>query len=66
MFFATGLPGYYRFGGDTAPFGAAPLYRKPDAEMEQQALKRQAESLQSELDAIRQRLAEFGSENASS
>jgi Family of unknown function (DUF5320) len=40
-FFATGLPGWMRFG-------------------EKQALKNQAESLQSELDLIKKRLEDIG------
>jgi hypothetical protein len=53
MFYATGLPGSVRFGGYAAPS------QKPDPEMEKQALKVQAEDLQSELDLIRKRLSEI-------
>jgi prefoldin subunit 5 len=42
-----------RFGGHAAP------YQKPDPEMEKQALKNYTEELQSELDAIKSRLAEI-------
>jgi hypothetical protein len=46
MFFATGLPGWMRFGG-------------------KQALKTQAEALQSELDFIKKRLEDIeGGEEA--
>jgi len=48
-FYATGLPGWARAGF------AAP-YREPDPGEEKQALARQAEALQSELDLIRKRL----------
>ena len=53
MFYATGLPGWLRFGGYAAP------YQKPDPEMEKQALKNQADVLQTELDFIKKRLAEI-------
>jgi hypothetical protein len=53
MFYATGLTGWMRFGGYAAP------YQKPDPEMEEQALKNQAEALQSELDFIKKRLGEI-------
>jgi len=52
-FRATGLPGWMRFGGFVSP------YSKQDPEVEKQALKRQAEALQSELDLIRRRLGEM-------
>jgi hypothetical protein len=42
-----------RFGGYAAP------YQKPDPELEKQALKNQAEALQSELDLIKKRLDEL-------
>jgi hypothetical protein len=57
-FYATGLPGWMRFGPSAAP------YLKPDPEMEKQALKDQAEALQSELDFIKKRLGEIESEKA--
>jgi hypothetical protein len=59
MFFATGLPGWMRFGGHAAPYGYPASYRKPTPEMEKQALKNQAEVLQSELDFIKKRLDEI-------
>jgi hypothetical protein len=56
-FFATGQPGWMRFGAHGAPFGD-PLSRQgPDPEMERQALRNQVGALESELDAIRKRLA---------
>ena len=54
-FYATGLPGRMRFDEDVAP------YQRSNPEMEKQALKNQAEALQSELDLIRKRLSEFES-----
>jgi hypothetical protein len=44
MFYATGLPGWMRFGTAPAP------------EQELAALKAQAESLKNQLDAINQRM----------
>jgi len=52
-FYATGQPGWVRFGGD------AGSYQNPDSGMERQSLKNQAETLQSELNAIRKRLSEI-------
>jgi len=52
-FFATGVPGKTRFGSFAAPF------QQTDPEMEKQALKSQAEYLQSEVDAIKKRLDEL-------
>jgi hypothetical protein len=65
MFYATGQPGFMRFDGYGAPYGYPSPYPKPDPEMEKQALKRQAEALQSELDFINQRLAEVETGSAS-
>lgn len=51
-FFATGLPGWMRFGGYSAQnpaFG-------PDPEIEKQALKAQVTALETELDFIKKRL----------
>jgi len=42
MFYATGKPGWMRFGGNAAP------YQNPDPSLEKQALKNQAEALQSD------------------
>ncbi len=53
MFYATGLPGWMRFGGYAAP------YQKPDPKIEKQTLRNQAAALQSELDSIKQRLDEI-------
>jgi len=58
MFYATGLPGWMRFGGYAVP------YQKPDPEMEKQALKNQANALQSEMDFIKKRLSEIEPEGA--
>jgi hypothetical protein len=53
-FHATGLPGWMRFAG----------YAAPDPEMEKQALKNQADALQSELDLIKKRLGEIETQTA--
>ncbi|RPH93314.1 hypothetical protein EHM69_10660 [candidate division KSB1 bacterium] len=53
MFFATGLPGWMRFGNYT------PSSQNSDPEMEKQELRSQAEALQSELDSIKKRLSEI-------
>jgi len=53
MFYATGLPGWMRFGGYATP------YQNPDPNLEKQTLKSQAEALQSELDFIKKRLSEI-------
>lgn len=64
MFYATGLPGWMRFGGYAAPYGYPMLNQKPDPNMEKQALKQQAEALQSELDFIKKRLNDIETETA--
>lgn len=56
MFYATGLPGWMRFGGYDAPWSG------PDPAMEKRDLQTQAEALQSELEEIKKRLAEIESE----
>jgi hypothetical protein len=53
MFYATGLPGWMRFGG------YSPTYQAPDPDLEKQSLKSQAEALQSQLDFIKKRLSEI-------
>lgn len=57
-YFATGLPGWMRFGGHTMS------YPNLDPEMEKQALQNQANALQQELDFIRKRLVEMESKSA--
>jgi hypothetical protein len=42
MFFATGRPGWLRFGGYGEPYGYPALYETPDPEFEKQMLKSQA------------------------
>jgi len=63
MYYATGLTGWQRglypspVYPQAAPY-AAP-YQAPDQEQEKQALKNQAEALQSEMDFIKKRLGEL-------
>ncbi len=54
MFFATGLPGTVRAGGNAAPAATGMT------EAEQDALRNHAAALQSELEQINQRLRENG------
>jgi hypothetical protein len=57
-YYATGLPGWARYG--YPPFwGYAPYPQPPSAEEETEFLKNQAEALKRELDAIAQRLDEL-------
>ena len=58
-FWATGLPGWMRFGAYASP------YLKPDPEMEKQALKNEAAALESEINAIKKRLSEIETGTAS-
>lgn len=62
MFYATGLPGWARYSGYAVPYGPQASYQKPDPEIEKQLLTKQAEALQSELEAVKKRLAEVESE----
>lgn len=57
-YFASGLPGWARFGGYGVSYGSPEPYQNPDPERAKQLLKRQAEDLQSELELIQKRLAE--------
>lgn len=58
-YFATGLPGRMRFGGNAAFCGAPTPYQHHDPNLEKQALRQQANALQSELDVIKKRLNEI-------
>ncbi len=58
-FYASGTPGWMRFGGYAAP------YAKPDPDAEKQALKSEADAVRSELEAIEKRLAEIEAGSAS-
>ncbi len=52
MYYATGLPGWMRYGG------YVPGYRESDPETEKQMLRNEARALQAELNYINKRLAE--------
>jgi hypothetical protein len=57
-YYATGLPGWARYG--YPPFAAyAPYWQPPSPEEETELLKDQAEALKRELDAIAKRLDEL-------
>lgn len=59
MYYATGLPGWMRYGGYVSPHGYQAPYVNADPEFEKQNLRSQADALQSELDFIRKRLDEI-------
>jgi hypothetical protein len=64
---ATGVPGWARFGygpawGAPPAWGYGPYTAAPTREEETDFLRRQAESLKQELDAIDQRIEELGKE----
>lgn len=54
-FYATGQPGWMRFGGYPMPYGPT------DPETEKRELKNQAKALRSELDLVDKRLSELES-----
>lgn len=55
MYYATGRPGWSRFGRGAVPYG----FRAPDAETEAEALVNRATMIKTELDAIEKRLSEI-------
>jgi hypothetical protein len=64
MYYATGLPGWVRYGyapawGAPPPAAYGPYGAPPTPEQETEFLKSQAEMLKEELDAISQRIAEL-------
>lgn len=57
-FYATGMPGWMRFGGyGFGGYAADNPAMGPDPEIEKQALKAQVNALESELEFIRKRLS---------
>lgn len=56
---AGGFPAWGGFSGYGAPYGYGTPYQEPDPDMEKQALKTQADSLEAELALIRKRLDEL-------
>jgi hypothetical protein len=59
MFYATGIPGWMRFGRG----GVAPV-AEPAPEEEKNFLISQAEALQTQLDEVKKRLEELETEKA--
>lgn len=59
MFYATGLPGWMRYGGTVPAYGYSAFYQNLDPETEKRALRNRADALQSEIDNINQRLSEM-------
>ena len=59
MFYATGTPGWMRFGRRAVTYPSQMPYRKSDSEEETQLLENQARALQSELDFVKKRLSEI-------
>lgn len=57
-FYATGLPGWMRFGGFGVPAGVPWSFPQPDPEWEKKALRSQADALQSQLNMILTRLGD--------
>jgi hypothetical protein len=60
MFHATGVPGWMRASG----VGAGQPMEAPSREAEEQSLREEVEALQSQLDAVKKRLAESQASNA--
>lgn len=71
MYYATGLPGWARFGaaapawGGVTPYGAPayPYAAQPSRERELEALKAQAEYFEDALDGIKKRIEELDVES---
>jgi hypothetical protein len=59
QFYATGLPGWARFGGYAVPPGYPVPSPAPDPEQEKQALQAQVQFLESELKSLQQQLSEL-------
>ncbi|MBI3945157.1 MAG: DUF5320 family protein [Armatimonadetes bacterium] len=60
MYYATGQPGWMRFGGFPAVAPVMPAVTTPAAEEELSALRAQAEWMRGRLDAIQARISELG------
>jgi len=64
MYYATGLPGWARYGPAwSAPPAVGPPASPMIGDQEVQMLKRQAEALKRQLDAISQRLSQIEGES---
>jgi hypothetical protein len=67
MYYATGLPGWARYGAPGSAPGYGPAYAPPAAptpEQETRALKDEAGRLEAALEEIRQRLSDLESEQS--
>jgi hypothetical protein len=56
MYYATGLPGWARYGGSYFPDAGNLPWAEQDGESERRFLRAQADALQRRLDVIRKRL----------
>jgi hypothetical protein len=63
MYWATGMPGWMRFGGMGAVPPAVAPTAAPPPEVEKQFLEGQLEMMENEIKEIRKRLAEIASES---
>jgi len=61
-FWATGQPGWMRSSMAAEPYGYG-AFNPGDPEMEKRLLRNQAENLQSQLETIKKRLGELGTED---
>jgi hypothetical protein len=59
MYYATGLPGWARYGAYASPSAFPGPYGEPDPDLQKQALKNQADALQAELDLVKKRLTDL-------
>ena len=59
MYYATGLPGWARYGGYAAPYAVPGPYAEADPQTQEQILKDQADALKTQLDLVEKRLADF-------
>jgi len=59
MYYATGLPGWARYGGYAAPYAYPSPYNEPDPDTQKQSLKNQADALQAQLDLVKKRLSDL-------
>jgi hypothetical protein len=59
MYYATGLPGWARYGGYATPYAVPGSYVEPDPETQKQALTNQADALRTQLNLVEKRLADL-------
>jgi len=59
MYYATGLPGWARYGGYADPYPYPGAYSEPTPDIQKQSLKNQADALQSQLDLVKKRLSDL-------